>query len=122
MHRGIHRYTLGQGRGLGVSGPHRYYVSAIRPETHEVVLFDGSDLGRDRVLCTGLNWLGEAPLDATQPVTVRLRHSRTEQGAVLTLEGDLVRLDMETPARAPTPGQLAVFYHGDVVLGSAWIQ
>ena len=122
MHRGIHRYTLGQGRGLGVSGPHRYYVSAIRPETHEVVLSDGSDLGRDRVLCKDLNWLGEAPSEGPRPVTVRLRHSRTEQGAVLTLEGDLVRLDMETPARAPTPGQLAVFYHGDVVLGSAWIQ
>ena len=72
-HKGIHHYTLGQGRGLGVSGPHRYYVSAIRPETNEVVLSDG------------------------------------------------IRLDMKTPARAPTPGQLAVFYQGDAVVGSAWI-
>ena len=121
-HRGIHRYTLGQGRGLGVSGPHRYYVSAIRPEANEVVLSDGSDLGRDRVLCKDLNWLEEAPPAGPRPVTVRLRHSRTEQRAVLTLEGALVRLDMETPARAPTPGQLAVFYDGDTVIGSAWIQ
>ena len=48
--------------------------------------------------------------------------SRELVEAVLTLEGALVRLDMETPARAPTPGQLAVFYDGDTVIGSAWIQ
>ena len=59
----------------------------------------------------------------TEPmeVTVRLRHSRTEQEAVLSPEGDVIHLDMKTPARAPTPGQLAVFYQGDAVVGSAWI-
>ena len=61
-HKGYHHYTLGQRRGLGVSGPHRYFVSAIRPERNEVVLSDGSDLGRDRVFCRDLNWLaGEPP-------------------------------------------------------------
>ena len=120
-HKGIHHYTLGQGRGLGVSGPHRYYVSAIRPETNEVVLSDGSDLGRDVVRGVQPNWIAVETLTEPMEVTVRLRHSRTEQEAVLSPEGDGIRLDMKTPARAPTPGQLAVFYQGDAVVGSAWI-
>lgn len=120
-HKGIHHYTLGQGRGLGVSGPHRYYVSAIRPETNEVVLSDGTDLGRDVVRGVQPNWIAVETLTGPMEVTVRLRHSRTEQEAVLSPEGDGVRLDMKTPARAPTPGQLAVFYQGDAVVGSAWI-
>ena len=121
QHKGIHHYTLGQGRGLGVSGPHRYYVSAIRPETNEVVLSDGSDLGRDVVYGAQANWLAIDGLTGPMEVTVRLRHSRTEQEAVLSCEGEGIRLDMKTPARAPTPGQLAVFYQGDAVVGSAWI-
>ena len=120
-HRGIHRYTLGQGRGLGVPGPHRYYVADIRPETDEVVLSDGSDLGRDRVFCRDLNWLAGDPPAGPLEVTARLRHSRAELAAVLIPGEDGVRLDMKAPARAPTPGQLAVFYSGDTVLGSAWI-
>ena len=120
-HKGIHHYTLGQGRGLGVSGPHRYYVSAIRPETNEVVLSDGTDLGRDVVRGVQPNWIAVENLTEPMEVTVRLRHSRTEQEAVLSPEGDVIRLDMKTPARAPTPGQLAVFYQGDAVVGSAWI-
>ena len=121
QHKGIHHYTLGQGRGLGVSGPHRYYVSAIRPETNEVVLSDGSDLGRAVVYGAQPNWLAIDGLSGPIEVTVRLRHSRTEQEAVLSSDGEGIRLDMKTPARAPTPGQLAVFYQGDAVVGSAWI-
>ena len=121
QHKGIHHYTLGQGRGLGVSGPHRYYVSAIRPETNEVVLSDGSDLGREVVYGAQPNWLAIDSLTGHMEVTVRLRHSRTEQEAVLSSDGEGIRLDMKTPARAPTPGQLAVFYQGDAVVGSAWI-
>ena len=121
-HRGIHRYTLGQGRGLGVSGPHRYYVSAILPQTNQVVLSDGSDLGKSTIFCSAPNWIGVEGLTEPLEVTVRLRHSRTQGEAVLYPQENGVRVEMKSPARAPTPGQLAVFYLGDIVAGSAWIQ
>ena len=120
-HKGIHHYTLGQRRGLGVSGPHRYFVSAIRPETNEVVLSDGTDLHADRTRCTDLNWIAIEGLEGERACTVRLRHSKVETPAILCPHGDAVEIRMLTPARAPTPGQLAVFYDADIVLGSGWI-
>ncbi len=119
-HGGIHRYTLGQGSGLGLSGPRKYYVSAIRPETGQVVLSDGSDLTVRQVRVGGLNWLVETvPAQAA----ARFRHSRTDTPVTLVPqgEGELLVLAPEG-VRAPTPGQLAVFYQGDLVLGSGWIK
>lgn len=119
-HRGIHRYTLGQGSGLGISGPHKYYVSAIRPQTNEVVLSDGSDLLRSEILVSGLHWLTE---DRPQRVTARFRHSRGETPATLEPLGeDKALVHTDEGVRAPTPGQLAVFYDGERVIGSGWIK
>ena len=120
-HKGIHHYTLGQRRGLGVSGPHRYFVSAIRPETNQVVLSDGADLHADVARCTDLNWIALTGLTIPRRCTVRLRHSKNETEAVLHPTEQGVEIRMLAPARAPTPGQLAVFYDGDSVLGSGWI-
>lgn len=119
-HGGIHRYTLGQGSGLGVSGPHKYYVSAIRPETNQVVLSDGTDLFTRTVRVEGLRWLTpERPC----AVTARFRHSRGETPATLEpLAGDEAWVHTAEPVRAPTPGQLAVFYDGETVAASAWIK
>ena len=122
-HKGFHHYTLGQRRGLGVSSTGRLFVSAIRPETNEVVLSHGDGLYASIVRCMDLNWLAEGRLDAPRPAAVRLRHSRREDGALLIPLGDGgIELRMDAPARAPTPGQLAAFYDGGQVLGSAWIE
>ena len=121
-HKGIHHYTLGQGRGLGISGPHRYFVSDIDPAHNTVTLSDGSDLSARRVFCTHPNWISIPGLEAPMEVTVRLRHSRTETPARLHPWKDGVALELAVPARAPTPGQLAVFYQEDIVVGSAWIE
>lgn len=120
-HQGIHHYTLGQGRGLGVSGPHRYFVAAIEPETNCVILSDGTDLYTQQVLCMEPNWIGINTLSSPMEVTVRLRHSKTETPALLAPRGNGVVLTTRQPVRAPTPGQLAVFYQGELVVGSAWI-
>ncbi len=121
-HGGIHRYTLGQGRGLGVSGPHRYYVSALDPERNTVTLSDGSDLGRRDIFCVSPNWISIPALDGPMEVTARFRHTKTETACVITPAPDGVWARCETAVRAPAPGQLAVFYRGDVVVGSAWIE
>lgn len=122
-HRGIHHYTPGQRRGLGVSSTGRLFVAAIRPERNEVVLSHGEGLYAQRVVCGELNWLAPGALDSPRPAAVRLRHSRREERATLVpLGGGRVELCMEQPARAPAPGQLAVFYDGELVLGSGWIE
>lgn len=120
-HKGIHRYTLGQGRGLGVSGPHRYYVSAIDPKANTVTLSDGSDLFREEIFCTDPNWIAINRLDGPREVTARFRHARTETPCTIFPTKDGVLVKAHAPVRAPTPGQLAVFYDGDMVVGSAWI-
>lgn len=118
-HRGLHHYTIGQRRGLGIPAEHRLFVSQLRMEDNTILLSDGSDLMAKTVWGERLNLLSDLP--DGEAVTVRLRHSKTETPAVVYWEGDGVRIDLLAPARAPTPGQLAVFYHGDRVLGSAWI-
>ncbi len=118
-HKGIHHYTLGQRRGLAVSAGHRLFVSALRPEKNQVVLSDGSDLMAARVW--GEDWNPLAPLENGAEITVRLRHSKDEAPARFLLTDAGVQLDLLTPARAPTPGQLAVLYQQDMVLGSFWI-
>lgn len=120
-HKGVHHYTLGQRRGLGVSGPHRYFVSTIDLKKNQVVLSDGTDLYVDMARCTDLNWIALPGLEGERNCTVRLRHSKNETPAVIHKNGAIVDIRMLSPARAPTPGQLAVFYDGDVVLGSGWI-
>ena len=118
-HKGLHHYTIGQRRGLGIPAEHRLFVSELRTADNTILLSDGSDLMARTVWGEGLNLLADLPDGAE--VTVRLRHSKTETPARVYREGNGVRADLLTPARAPTPGQLAVFYDGDRVLGSAWI-
>ena len=122
-HKGIHCYTLGQRRGLGIPAEHRLFVSAILPETNQVVLSDGGDLYTDFVQGVEPNWIGMEEPEASVECEVRLRHSKTAVPAVISLNGEGgVDIALRTPGRAPTPGQLAVFYDGDRVLGSAWIE
>lgn len=119
-HKGIHHYTLGQRRGLNLPAAHRLFVSDIRPADNTVVLSDGSDLMAGAVW--GEDWNPLAPVEPGQAVTVRLRHSKVETPARFHPQGaGHVRLELQSPARAPTPGQLAVCYDGERVLGSFWI-
>ena len=104
---------------LVISAGHRLFVSEISPQDNRVILSDGSDLMADRVWGEDLNLL--AKLAEGDEMTVRLRHSKQEHPAIFHPSQDGAMLELLEPARAPTPGQLAVFYDGDTVLGSGWI-
>lgn len=121
-HRGYHHYTLGQRRGLGVPAANRLFVTAIRPETNEVVLSAGEDLFYSTVHCSDPNWIAIPGLSGTLSCEGRFRHSKTSVPVTVEQEGNELTVRAQTPVRAPTPGQLAVFYDNDTVIGSAWIR
>ncbi len=120
-HEGVHRYTVGQRRGLGVALGRRAYVAAIRPERAEVVL----DEGGAPPTASGLEASGcrfhvsLRPGDLVE-VQIRSRH-RAVPARIERLDEDRLRLSFATPQRAVAPGQAAVLYREDRVLGGGWI-
>ncbi len=108
-HRGIHRYTLGQRRGLGFAAGRRVYVSAIDPVENTVTLSDGGGLFESEVRAAGVRWLVPKP-EAPFRCLARIRHSRSAAPALCLAEGDAVTLRFDSPQRAPTGGQAAAVY------------
>lgn len=119
QHKGIHHYTIGQRRGLGIAVGKRIFVSEIRPETNEVVLSDGEELHVSRIHVGDVNWLVSP--DGSFKANVRVRHSKVETPATVIPEGDGALVEFEKPVRAPTKGQTAAFYDGDRVVGGGFI-
>jgi tRNA-specific 2-thiouridylase len=123
-HQGIHSFTVGQRKGLGVSSPNPLYVLSIHPDSHQVTV--GSDEGlltRD-LTANRLNWISIPGLAEGEElrVTAKIRHRHTPAPATLVGAGDdLVRAVFDEPQRAITPGQAAVFYQEDDVVGGGWI-
>jgi tRNA-uridine 2-sulfurtransferase len=122
-HEGVHRFTVGQRKGLGVTGPRPLYVLRVLPEDRTVVVGDEADLGGDRAAVREVNWLSiDAPAHPLR-ATVKIRYRHAAAPATIEPQADgraLVRFD--EPQRAITPGQAAVFYDGDVCLGGGWIE
>ncbi len=121
-HSGIHNFTIGQRKGLGVFAPNPLYVLQIDPASRRVTVGGEPELNRPSLLVNRLNWIGIASLDAPRRAEVRIRHSQQPTPATLEPAGeDRVRVLFDEPQRAVTPGHSAVFYHGDEVLGGGWI-
>jgi tRNA-uridine 2-sulfurtransferase len=122
-HAGIHHYTVGQRRGLGVSGAQRRYVTAIDAEHNRVVTGGAKDLLAVGARVERVSWIsGTVPGPGTR-ACVRIRHRHV--GAEATLEpvgGGAVLVHFDAPVSAVAAGQAAVFYAGDSVLGGGWIQ
>jgi len=121
-HRGIHHFTVGQRRRLGVSGPRPLYVTSIDAAHNRVVVGDIDELRSGGARVARVSWIAGRPPE--RPVRARVRIRYRDPGAAAEVEpraGGSVRVLFDEPARAVAPGQAAVFYDGDAVLGGGWI-
>lgn len=121
-HKGICNYTIGQRKGLGISFGSPMYVSEIKPETNEVVLTGNDGLFKNNVLIKDFNFMSVEDIDGEVFVNGKLRYSQKKSPCVIKkLDNGLVEAIFEEPQRAVTPGQAAVFYDGEYVLGGGVI-
>ena len=120
-HEGIQYFTVGQRRGLGLSGGAPRYVIRLEPDTRRVVVGSEPGLYHDTLYAAPVSWVaGHAPAPGT-PVTVKIRYKFAEAAATVTAVADGALARFREPQRAITPGQAAVFYQGDTVLGGGAI-
>ena len=128
-HRGIHGFTVGQRKGLGIAAAGGgstapKYVLAIHPESHRVTVGADEELMSRELRSCGLNWISVAGMEDADGMRVRvkIRHRHEPASATLWADGDEhVRAIFDEAQRAITPGQAAVFYDGDEVVGGGWI-
>lgn len=123
-HDGVHRYTVGQRKGLGVAVGEPLYVIATEPATQRVIVGKSKELYRDTLVANNVNWVSLAPIAAPVRAEVKIRNKHAAAPATLLPAGGPSRVEVrfDTPQRAVTPGQAAVFYDGDLVLGGGWIE
>jgi tRNA-specific 2-thiouridylase len=122
QHEGISNFTVGQRKGLGVSSPTPLYVLQIDPASHRVTVGADEELATLTLRARGLNWISIPALTAPMRVRIKIRHRHEPAWATLEPAGaDEVVATFDEPQRAVTPGQSAVFYDGDEVVGGGWI-
>ena len=121
-HAGVHRFTIGQRKGLGLSSSAPLYVLKIDAEAREVTVGPRSSLERRSLTASGVNWIAFAPPSAPVAVTAQIRHRHTPApGHVQAIGDGRAALEFDEPQPAITPGQAVVFYAGDAVVGGGWI-
>jgi tRNA-uridine 2-sulfurtransferase len=121
-HQGVHRFTVGQRRGLGLSSTNPLYVLKLDATQSRVVVGPREQLGRNEMSVGGVNWIAGIPPATPLRVTARIRHRHEDAPATVTSTGSLTHVRFDEPQLAITPGQAAVFYSGDEVLGGGWIE
>jgi tRNA-specific 2-thiouridylase len=123
-HEGIQSFTVGQRKGLGLTSPDPLYVLAIHPDSHQVTVGPNEDLFSRDLFANRLNWISISGLaeGKTLRVSAKVRHRHTPAMATLTrIDDSTVHALFDEPQRAITPGQSAVFYQEDEVVGGGWI-
>jgi len=121
-HPGIHNFTVGQRKGLGFATGSPLYVIQIKGDTRQVVVGNDEELYSRTLLAHRVNLISVQQLDKPMRVTVKIRHRHEPAPALVESAGaDVFRVTFDEPQRAITPGQAAVLYEGDVVVGGGWI-
>ena len=122
-HKGITHYTVGQRKGLNLSMGRPVFVTAIRPETNEVVIGEGQDVFTDHLTCSGLNFMAIPGLTEPRRALAKIRYAHAGAPCLMERIGpDRLRVTFDEPVRAVTPGQAVVFYDGEYVLGGGTIE
>jgi tRNA-specific 2-thiouridylase len=128
LHQGMPHYTVGQRRGIGVSWPHPLYVVGFDRATNAVIVGSRRHLDCSRLVTVRTNFLPFSELKEPLTVTVKVRHGREELRATIRPapvpegeQGPATEVSFHTPARAVAPGQAAVFYQGEVLVGGGTI-
>jgi tRNA-uridine 2-sulfurtransferase len=121
-HAGVHNFTVGQRKGLGVATGSPLYVIQIKNDTRQVVVGKDEELYSRTLTACRVNLISAAEILEPMRVTVKIRHRHQPAPATIESSGrDEVRVTFDEPQRALTPGQAAVFYDGDIVVGGGWI-
>jgi tRNA-specific 2-thiouridylase len=125
-HEGVHHFTVGQRKGLGIATGEPLYVIATDPASQRVTVGGNADLQCAHFIAKQVNWISIAgvPPGETVRAQVKIRNKHAAAEATLCGTGDANRVEVrfDQPQRAITPGQGAVFYDGDLVLGGGWIE
>jgi tRNA-specific 2-thiouridylase len=123
IHNGIINYTVGQRKGLGISSPTPLYVVAIDSINNTVIVGEKKDVFAGEFIVSDLNWIAFAKITEPLSLKTRIRYLHAEAEAVITpIEDDKINVKFVEPQMAVTPGQAAVFYDGEVVVGGGTIE
>ncbi len=121
-HAGIHRFTVGQRKGLGIAAAEPLYVLELRPSEKTVVVGRRADLERASLTASQVNWIAGTPPAGPLRVTAQIRHRHQPAPAtVRAIDDARASVEFDNPVIAITPGQAVVFYSGTVVVGGGWI-
>ena len=121
IHNGLYNYTIGQRKGLGISNPVPLFVLGFDKEKNEVIVGEEKELYKKESLVTDINLLLMEKIDDWIHVEVKTRYSTKQAKAKIKQDNELIKIIFDEPQRAITPGQSAVFYIDDIVLGGGKI-
>ena len=122
-HEGVVNFTVGQRRGLGVAAPYPLYVVKIDPDKNEVVAGPKEALAKTSITVDAVNWIGPGDVPPyEQRAEIKIRSNSDPDEGFLRYEDEVWTVDFDVPQMGVAPGQAAVFYRGNRVLGGGWIQ
>ena len=121
QHTGYEQFTVGQRKGLGIAFGQPRFVVGVNAETQEVILGQRDDLDTTSITVRDLNWLVDRPVDGLR-CSVKVRYQQAAKNCRLSMQDDSLVVKPDEPISGVAPGQAAVFYDGDRVLGGGWIE